>query len=228
MSYLTGPLARGQIKKLMAPRRAEIAAILAAAPAPDPETTRPRRPSFPKGVREFFVPLREGIDNDEIYYAPMIIRVGEVRYDDSRTKILETEIVVITNELDKSAKHFRLCDDSSLPDEIKLASLTADPIEGSIYDDIANELGDEKFWMTLRKELPEVLANGESPLVFRSPPTKPILSSLVIPDLRIFLFDSYVVIQSGGSICLMAPSRTRLMCTPHCARNDARDWDRGL
>lgn len=169
MSYLAGPLARTQIKTLMDPKREEIAAAKAAAPDPEAPKPKPRRPSFPKDVREYFVPLREEGDNGEINYVPMIIRVGEVLYDDSKTKIKETETVVITNKLDKSSKNFRLCDDSSLPDDIKFESLAADPVEGASYDDIPNEMGDEKFWKDLKNELPEVLAKEESPLIFRSP-----------------------------------------------------------
>ena len=66
MSYLTGPLARAQIKKLMDPRRAEIAAVKAAAPAPSPDAPKPAapkplRPRLPRGARDFFIPAGPGV-----------------------------------------------------------------------------------------------------------------------------------------------------------------------
>ena len=97
MSYLTGPLARRQIKQLIDPKRAEVEAIQAAAPTPSPEAPKPAepqklRPKLPRGAEDFFIPAGPDVPPAEINYVPAVIRVGEVRYQDSKKGISGNEI----------------------------------------------------------------------------------------------------------------------------------------
>ena len=106
MSYLTGPLARRQIKRLIDPKRAEVEAIQAAAPTPSPEAPKPAesqklRPKLPRGAEDFFIPAGPDVPPDEINYVPALIRVGEVRYQDSKKGISGNESVAMINKIDR-------------------------------------------------------------------------------------------------------------------------------
>jgi len=78
MSYLRGPLTRGQIKKLMAGKRATAAAQAQAAAGPAPEQAKGRvkgaRPVVPPAVPEAFV-LRSGSvpDGGKLVYRPALL-----------------------------------------------------------------------------------------------------------------------------------------------------------
>jgi hypothetical protein len=88
MSYLTGPLSRGQIKILMDPKREQFGAgptgptgpavnpmAMPGVSASPPQTTRPL---IGKGVSEFFAPVAG--DPDEVIYQPHLLRVGVVHF----------------------------------------------------------------------------------------------------------------------------------------------------
>lgn len=98
MSYLTGPLTRGQIKTLMDPKRAafETAAKPATAnPMAMPGVTAPaaNRPTVGAGVTELFA----ATCGDGIIYQPYLIRVAKVHFTSAKSGVDEAREVRLVN-----------------------------------------------------------------------------------------------------------------------------------
>jgi hypothetical protein len=100
MSYLTGPLTRGQIKTLMDPKRAAFET------SAKPESANPmampgassaasgERPAVGAGVTELFASTDGGSD---IIYQPHLLRVGRVRYSNTKTGVDVSREVKLVN-----------------------------------------------------------------------------------------------------------------------------------
>jgi hypothetical protein len=103
MSYLRGPLTRGQIKTLMDPRRAAAAAPQAtpaaarSAPAAAPAATGGgERPLLPPDVPQQFIPARGAAPaGATLFYRPMLFGAAQVRVADTRSKVDVTRDVVV-------------------------------------------------------------------------------------------------------------------------------------
>lgn len=95
MSYLRGPLARQQIKRLMDGRREQtLSATPQATEKPKSGTAAVSRPALPPGVPQFFVPDREGAES--LVYRPHLLGMARVRYADRKTKrIKHTDDIVL-------------------------------------------------------------------------------------------------------------------------------------
>ena len=176
MSYLTGPLARAQIKKLMDPRRAEIAAVKAAAPAPSPDAPKPAapkplRPRLPRGARDFFIPAGPGVPANEIHYLPSVIRLGEVRYEDSAKGISGSESVALMNPVDATSGNVDWNKNLELPNGLPASQLGSEPVEGAAFTDLPQSLLDEKLWSKLEKEFVDWIYGNHRMTVYKSPLT---------------------------------------------------------
>ncbi len=105
MSYLTGPLTRGQIKGLMDPKRGEFEA--AAAPAAEanpmamPGVSAPAaasvRPAVGAGVKEVFIAPSGG--GDDVVYQPHLLRVGTVHFSSSKAGVDGSRTVRLVNPI---------------------------------------------------------------------------------------------------------------------------------
>ncbi|HQZ28299.1 MAG TPA: DUF87 domain-containing protein [Verrucomicrobiales bacterium] len=176
MSYLTGPLARTQIKTLMDPKRAEIAAAIAAAPAPDPEAPKPTqpqpmRPRLPRGAVDYFMATGAGVPPEEINYVPAIIRVGEVRYSESSKGISGAESVAMVNKIDPASGNVDWSQSLELPNGITVSQLGSDPVAGAAFTELPQSLLDSKFWSDLDTGLVDWLYGNHQCTVFQSPLT---------------------------------------------------------
>lgn len=176
MSYLTGPLARGQIKKLMDPLRAAIAGIKAAAPtpaaeAPKPAAPQPMRPRLPRGATDFFIPAGAGVPANEINYVPAIIRIGEVRYVDAAKGINGAEATAMINKIDPAGGVVDWSQTLELPNGLTVSQLGSEPVAGAAFSELPQSLIDPKVWTTLDKELVDWLYANHTCTVFKSPLT---------------------------------------------------------
>ena len=176
MSYLTGPLVRGQIKKLMDPRRAEIAAAKAAAPTPaaeaaKPAAPQPMRPRLPRGASDYFIPAGAGIPATEINYVPAVIRVGEVRYVDAAKGINGAEATAMVNKIDSASGAIDWSQTLELPNGLTVSQLGSEPVAGAAFSELPQALLDTKLWSTLDKELVDWLYANHTCTVFKSPLT---------------------------------------------------------
>jgi hypothetical protein len=80
LSYLRGPLTGPEISRLMAPRKALVAAPAAATAAA--ATATASRPLLPSGVREYFLPATRG--SGAIEYRPMIAGSAKLHFVDAK------------------------------------------------------------------------------------------------------------------------------------------------
>jgi hypothetical protein len=91
LSYLRGPLTRGQIKELMRARKAGAAAASdAAQPAPArpsaaPVTEASVRPVLPPDIPEYFLPARGGAGT--LVYRPVLLGAAQVRFVDAKAGV---------------------------------------------------------------------------------------------------------------------------------------------
>ncbi|NLT70294.1 MAG: ATP-binding protein, partial [Verrucomicrobiaceae bacterium] len=176
MSYLTGPLARGQLKRLMDEKREKIAAIKAAAPtpaaeAPKPAAPRPMRPRLPRGADDFFIPAGAGVPADEINYVPAVIRIGEVRYLDASKGINGSETTAMINKIESESGNIEWSQTLELPDGLTVSQLGKEPVAGATFSELPQPLLDQKLWSSLNKELVDWLYGNHHCTVFKSPLT---------------------------------------------------------
>lgn len=176
MSYLTGPLARRQIKQLMDPKRAEAAAVEATRPTPEVEAPKPAapqamRPRLPRGAQDFFLPAGAGIPPTEINYVPAVIRVGEVRYQDSKKGITGTEAVAMVNKIDPESGEVLWNQALELPNGIHVSQLGPEPLPGASFSELPQAMLESKMWTDLEKDLVDYLYGNHTITVFRSPLT---------------------------------------------------------
>ncbi|MBP6785879.1 MAG: DUF87 domain-containing protein [Verrucomicrobiales bacterium] len=176
MSYLTGPLARAQIKKLMDPKRARIAAVQAAAPTPAAEAAKPAqpqpmRPRMPKGATDFFIPAGAGVPAEEINYVPAVIRIGEVRYVDAAKGISGADAVAMINKIDEKSGAVDWSKDLELPNGLTVSQLGNEPVAGAAFSELPQAMLDPKMWAKLDKELVDWLYGNHTCTVFQSPLT---------------------------------------------------------
>jgi hypothetical protein len=103
MSYLTGPLTRGQIKTLMDPKRPAFetpAKTTAANPMAMPGTAAPAasgRPAVGAGVSEIFVAPAAG--GDDIIYQPHLLRSGTVHFSSAKAGVEDSRPVRLVNPI---------------------------------------------------------------------------------------------------------------------------------
>jgi len=175
MSYLRGPLARRQIKQLMDPKRKVIetrAASVATAPsevAAAPEKkVQATRPRLPKGANEYFVPVGAGIPGEEINYVPAVIRVGEARYSDAKKGIKGTRVVPMINKIDADSGEVDWSNDLQLPNGLTLGQLSAQPVPGATFADLATAFSESKTFTAMEKELVDWMYANDSITIFKS------------------------------------------------------------
>ncbi len=176
MSYLRGPLARRQIKKLMDPLRKKLEAKAAARPTPAAESPKPKapepmRPRLPKGADEYFIPAGAGVPGEEINYVPAVIRVGEVRYADSKKGVNGTETVSMVNKIDPESGDVDWDQDLELPGGITFSQLSREPVQGAAFSPFPQSLLESKVWTSLKKELVDLLYDTHSLTIYHSPLT---------------------------------------------------------
>ncbi len=179
MSYLRGPLAKRQIKKLMDPRRAKAKAAAEALPTPSPEVSAPAaaptpqamRPRLPKGADEYFVPVGAGVPPEEISYVPAVIRIGEVRFSDSKKGINGSDTMAMINKVEAGSGEIDWNVDLELPGGLNIGQLSRAPLAGTSFSELPQTLIDSKLWSGMEKDLVDWLYGNHSALIFKSPLT---------------------------------------------------------
>ncbi|MDA7922730.1 DUF87 domain-containing protein, partial [Verrucomicrobiales bacterium] len=176
MSYLTGPLARRQIKKLMDVKRKAIAAVAVALPTPAVEAPKPKAPQklhprLPHGAEDFFIPTGPNVPAEEINYVPAVIQVGEVRYQDSKKGIFGTEAVAMINKLDGESGEVEWSQSMELPNGLQVSQLGRKPLAGAAFSELPQSMLETKMWTGLKKELVDYLYGNHTITIFKSPLT---------------------------------------------------------
>jgi len=195
MSYLAGPLDRGQVRRLMDGRRpaagAETAAPPAASPAsasasapgspvasaspasaPPPPPPQTQRPRLPRGAVDLYVPAGPGVPAAEVSYGPAVLRVGKVWFEDARRGVSGTEEVVLINPVDANSGEVDWSGSLELPEHLCLTQLGSEPLEGASFASLPHALLETKFWSDLEKGLVDQLYNRHRATIYHSPMTK--------------------------------------------------------
>ena len=196
MSYLRGPLARRQIKKLMDPRRKLLEAQAEAEPSAPSQVAasavgaaaggggaaraaaaeaerkaRTVRPRLPKGADEYFIPVGAGIPGEEINYVPAIIRVGEARYSDAKKGINGTRVVAMMNRIDVENGEVDWSTDLQLPNGLTLSQLSSAPQPGASFSNLATKFSESKTYRSMESELVSWMYANDTITIYQSPLT---------------------------------------------------------
>jgi hypothetical protein len=183
MSYLRGPLTRGQIKSLMDARRGAPAVAEAPAAAAQPAAAKPshaaapaasgagQRPLLPPDVPQHFVPARGGAPAGcTLFYEPMLVGSAQVRVSDTRNKIDVTRDVTVLAEITDEAVPVAWDQTTTVgftPDELTLA-----PEGDAGFAELPPVAGKKKSYDAWSKEFAGWLLRSQKVEVLRCPSLK--------------------------------------------------------
>ena len=167
MSYLTGPLTRGQIKTLMDPKRAafENSAKSAANPMAMPGVSSANagtRPAVGAGVTELFASVS---GESDIIYQPYLLRVGRVRYSNAKTGVDESREIRLVNPI--------LAGGIDWETQVDPPQSTSDnPAEGASFAELPGFAMNAANYKQVEKQFADWLYENERLEVFSCPALK--------------------------------------------------------
>jgi len=190
MSYLTGPLARAQIKSLMDPKRAEFSGGVGGTggvggdggkgAAPDdggmpgmpglapasPDKPTGNRPLVGTGVKEIFAPVAGG--GEGLTYMPHLLRAATVHFSSSRMGIDGSIPVRYLNPITPEKIDLEKC----LPPPLKLDTENSQPADGAGFGDLPGYAMNAANYKTVEKTFAEELYRTQRAEVFSCPALK--------------------------------------------------------
>lgn len=176
MSYLTGPLARGQIKALMDPKRGEFvkAAPATAVPEANPmampgmsapaSSTASARPVVGAGIREIFVPPAGA--GEDIVYQPHLLRAGEVHFSSTKAGIDGSRVVRFINPVTASSIDW----ETQVEPPAKLDG--KDPVAGAGFGELPGFAMNAVNYKQVEKDFAEWLYRNERAEILACPSLK--------------------------------------------------------
>jgi hypothetical protein len=182
MSYLTGPLTRGQIKTLMDPKRAEFdkpgtAKTVGDDPAANPmampgmaagaaETAPAARPLVGSGVVEMFVSPVGG--TQDLIYQPHLLREGVVNFSSAKMGVEGARTVRLVNPI--TAKGIAW--EQMIPPPLKLENAETEPAAGTGFAELPGFAMNAANYKQVEKDFSEWLFRNERADVFSCPSLK--------------------------------------------------------
>jgi hypothetical protein len=160
MSYLSGPLAKAQVKKLMDPVR-KTAASAASSSGEDSGFLPPQRttvvrnttkPRLPEGVEEFFMAPKTAVPADRLCYVPALIRSASVNYDDDRRKISGRSSVTLLNEIDAEGQRVNWEKFFDLPRDMDITKLGRTAEEGAEFGELPGAAMKSQTYNSIEKD----------------------------------------------------------------------------
>ena len=150
MTYLRGPLARGEIKKLIDPIRPKATAKAKDADSEDDGFTPPsassadssavrntHKPKLPEEAKEYFYTAEAGLDSNRLCYMPAILQSASVVLDDAKRKISGRSVITRVNEIDIENQKVNWDKAFDLPKDLDVAKLPSSPEDGEVeYGDL--------------------------------------------------------------------------------------------
>ncbi len=169
MSYLTGPLTRGQIKTLMDPKRADFGTAKVATDA-NPmampgmaaaaTTNVTARPVVNGGVTEIFVPISGRAD--DITYQPHLLRVGLVHFSSSKFGVDGSNTVRLVNPINSKGIDW----EKTVPPPLKLERASSDPVAGVGFAELPGFAMNAANYKQVEKDFSEWLYRNQRAEVF--------------------------------------------------------------
>ncbi|WP_193213906.1 ATP-binding protein [Luteolibacter marinus] len=173
MSYLTGPLTRGSIKKLMDPKRAAFespASAAAANPMAMPGLTAApvttSRPLVGAGVPEKFAPPAG--DASGITYRPHLLRVGTVHFSSTKAGVEGSRKVRKVNAILPESIDW----ERDLPPPLKPEELDSKPAAGAGFAELPGFAMNAANYRQVEKDFDEWLYRNERADIFTCPALK--------------------------------------------------------
>jgi hypothetical protein len=170
LSYLRGPLARPQIKQLMAGRAQP------AAPAPAPAPARAATPAaagkkappvLPPEIPQYFIPLRSAIP--EPLFAPRLLGAAQVHYSEPKLGVDQVKEVVLAAPIGETAIAIPWAE--AEPVDVPLSDLETAPPEGALFQEVPPPASKPKQYAAWSKSLATHLYQNESIQLLKSPST---------------------------------------------------------
>lgn len=159
MSYLSGPLAKEQVRRLMDPVRpaAKSAAAgeddgflppgAAAAATAERNTVKPK---LPEGAAEFFIPSEAPADT--LCYVPAILRSAVVNFDDAKKKISGVSRITLVNPIDAGGQRVLWDKFVDIPRDIDLAKWSSEPVEGAEFSELPGAAQKSATYASIKKD----------------------------------------------------------------------------
>ena len=175
MSYLTGPLTRGQIKSLMDPKRGEFTTVSAPAVAANPmgmpgmnapAAAPTSRPLVGAGVTEMFIPPAGSAD--DITYQPHLLRVGVVHFSSTKAGVDGSRTVRLVNPITATGIDW----ERSLPQPLRLEEAAKEPAAGAGFAELPGYAMNASNYKQVEKDFAEWLYRNERADVFSCPVLK--------------------------------------------------------
>jgi hypothetical protein len=175
LSYLSGPLARNQIKALMDPiRPAKKEAVAseddgfappgASSASADRNTTHPK---LPEDVTELFQPSDE--DAESLTYTPAILRSATVVFDDAKRKISGKSVVTLVNAIDIEKQKVLWDKFIDIPKNDDLSQYESEPKENAAFADLPGPALKSSTYTSIKKDFIDWVYANHSLEVFLSP-----------------------------------------------------------
>jgi hypothetical protein len=180
MSYLSGPLSRNLIKKLMDPVRPAKTngtdkggddgfAPPGASQGSTAEVRNTIKPRLPEGVEEHFLRPSGGVGAEHLIYVPAMLRSAEVLFEDAKKGISGKRVVTLANEIDVKGQRVNWDKFIELPRDLEVAKFEGDPEDGSAYADLPGAALKSGTYSSIEKDFIDELYNKESIEVYFSP-----------------------------------------------------------
>lgn len=159
MSYLSGPLAKEQVRRLMDPVRPAAKSAgageddgflppgAAAAPTAERNTVKPK---LPEGTAEFFIPSE--VPAGTLCYVPAILRSAAVNFDDAKRKISGVSRITLVNPIDAGGQRVLWDKFVAIPRDIDLAKWNREPVEGAEFAELPGAAQKSATYASIRKD----------------------------------------------------------------------------
>jgi hypothetical protein len=183
MSYLRGPLTRGQIKTLIDPQKAAEGASPGREPAakedaPAKKTARGApgdaaaaggRPLLPPAIAQYFLPIRGAAGTSRVVYRPMALGAARVHYSDARARasVDFDEDVLALAALTDGPEPVRWEDAQAAP--IALADLEREPAPSAVFEALPAPAVQPKSWEGWTRDFAASLFRTRKRDLFKSP-----------------------------------------------------------
>ncbi len=169
LSYLRGPMARPEIRKIMAGREATPAPAAAAASAPAvtavPEGACASAPVLPPEIPQYFVPLSGSV----LHYEPRVLCAAQVHFTDSKLGVDEVRDAIFACPITDAAIPVDWTQAEAV--EVPVNDLEKSPAEGATFSEPPAAAAKAKNYAVWQKSYALWLFQSQSLELFRSPST---------------------------------------------------------
>ncbi len=186
LSYLRGPLARPQIKKLAqgnapapAPSSATPSATAHATKTADVKATsgampsaQQSRPIVPPEIKEYFLPVKDlsACESGKIVYRPMIFGSASIRFVDTKLEIDEVQPRNLVASISDGAVQVNWS--NAMKTSLELDNLDSKPVEGGTFQALPSSATSEASYKKWSKEFVDWLYQHQKFYLLKEPKTK--------------------------------------------------------